>query len=105
MQHSITARYAVRPAALFVRPSARARERRLGLGAAVSFVPAPVRPTVLRRGSPPLSELRGRWRAGRTVRRAVVASGLLRPTYTIHWSRAVRQGGSRRTSAAPAWRD
>ena len=39
MQHSIAAKYAARPAARFVRPSARARERRLGLAAACSFQP------------------------------------------------------------------
>ena len=31
MQHSIAAKYAARPAARFVQPSSRARERRLGL--------------------------------------------------------------------------
>ncbi|HEV8281292.1 MAG TPA: hypothetical protein VGQ02_05510, partial [Candidatus Limnocylindrales bacterium] len=37
MGHSIAAKYAARPAARFVRPSSRARERRLGLGAQATF--------------------------------------------------------------------
>jgi 8-oxo-dGTP pyrophosphatase MutT (NUDIX family) len=49
MEHSIAARHAVRPAARFVRPSARFRERRLGLGSAGAFRAASSRATVLRR--------------------------------------------------------
>src|SRR5438034_6165246 len=49
MQHSIAARFAARPAARFVRPSARARERRLGLRPMGSFRPASATLTVLRR--------------------------------------------------------
>ena len=49
MEHSIAAKYAARPAAHFVRPSARTRERRLGLRAAGSFQPSTARSTVLRR--------------------------------------------------------
>ena len=73
MDHSIAAKYAARPAAHFVRPSARARERRLGLVAA-GRVPARGRPraTVLRRPDvAPLASLRGRWRAIRPARPAV----------------------------------
>ena len=44
MEHSIAARYAARPAARFVHPSARARERRLGLRGG-RLVPARVDPT------------------------------------------------------------
>ena len=43
MEHSIAAKYAARPAARFVRPSSRARERRLGLGTAASFATATAR--------------------------------------------------------------
>ena len=49
MQHSIAAKYAARPAARFVRPSARARERRLGLRPSPAFIAAPGARTVLRR--------------------------------------------------------
>ena len=37
MEHSIAAKYAARPAARFVRPSTRVRERRLGLRPSGSF--------------------------------------------------------------------
>ncbi len=46
MQHSIAARFAARPAARFVRPSPRLRERRLGLRVTGSFQPASPHATV-----------------------------------------------------------
>ena len=63
MQHSIAARYAAWPAR-FVHPSARARERRLGLVPSPAFIAAPGRRTVLRRPDVgPLTALRAPWRA------------------------------------------
>ena len=64
MQHSIAAKYAARPAARFVRPSSRTRERRLGLRPSGSLQPAAARATVLRRPDvAPLTHLRAGWRA------------------------------------------
>ena len=58
MQHSIAAKFAARPAARFVRPSTRARERRLGLRTTGTFRPAAARLTVLRRADlAPLDQL------------------------------------------------
>src|SRR4029077_9701161 len=69
MERSITARYAARPAAQLVRPSARARERQLGLKGAGSFHPSSTRLTILRRpGDGILAQLRGDWRAGTPAR-------------------------------------
>ncbi len=48
MDHSIAAKYAARPAARFVRPSTRVRERRLGLRPSGSFQAPGVRSTELR---------------------------------------------------------
>ena len=63
MQHSIAARYAAWPAR-FVHPSARARERRLGLAPSPAFIAAPGRRTVLHRPDVgPLTALRAPWRA------------------------------------------
>src|SRR5688500_11038292 len=68
MGHSIAARYAARPTASFVRPSVRARQRRLGLRALGSFDPAPNRATVLRIADiGPLVAMRA---ASRTIRPA-----------------------------------
>src|SRR5438093_179637 len=47
MGQSIAAKYAARPAARFVRPSSRARERRLGLGAQATFSAASTAQTEL----------------------------------------------------------
>src|SRR2546422_577624 len=72
MQHSIAAKYAARPAARFVRPSARVRERRLGLRVNGSFQPASARATVLQRNDlPPLVPLRADWRAEPTEQTAL----------------------------------
>ncbi len=102
--HSIAAKYAVRPAAHFVRPSSRDRRRRLGLGAGASFHPAPARATVLRRSEGPLVALRASWRAASPVRpeRSVTAS--LRAHATMHWARSFYTS-ARLPGAAPApWR-
>ena len=45
MEHSIAAKFAARPSARFVRPSTRARQRRLGLRAANVFNAAPSQAT------------------------------------------------------------
>jgi hypothetical protein len=103
MSHSIAAKYAARPAARFVRPSARFRQRRLGLGVTGSFSPAPARATVLRTiDLGPLVALRAASRSLRpaTVRRAV--SGPPRPSATIQWARGGPSGTSRRPGAAVA---
>lgn len=106
MQHSIAAKYAARPAARFVHPSTRARERRLGLRAAGSFQAAAARPTVLRRADGSvLARLRGGWRAFRAARPLRPTDGRPRPTIAMHWARSARAGTDRRSSAATApWR-
>ena len=106
MEHSIAAKYAARPAAHFVRPSARTKERRLGLNAVGAFRSASERATVLRRPDvPPLVRLRARWRS---IRPAVVAGpveGRPRPKVTMVWARSGRSDAVRRSGAASApWR-
>lgn len=105
MQHSIAAKYAARPSARFVRPSARARERRLGLRSTQAFVAASARRTVLRMpdiGS--LAALRAPWRAIRPAPARRRVSGRIAPAVGVHWTGTARQGGDR-PAAAPAWRD
>ena len=94
MQHSIAAKYAARPAAQFVHPSPRARERRLGLRIAGSFQ-AGLRPaTVLRRPDvSALARLRGGWRAFRAPAAPGPPSGRPRPAVAMHWARSGRAGG------------
>ncbi len=106
MEHSIAARYTVRPAARFVRPSARARERRLGLRAHGSFQAATPRATVLRRADlGPLVRLRAGWRAIRPAAPQAASSGQPRPRVAMTWPNSLRSGTARRSSAAPApWR-
>ena len=107
MQHSIAAKYAARPAARFVRPSIRARERRLGLRPTGAFQVTPVRATVLRRADlGPLVQLRASWRNIRPARTHRSLSGLLRPDVSMRWARFGRSGPDRRSNAASApWRD
>lgn len=106
MERSIAAKYAARPVARFVRPSARARERRLGLRTAGGFHAATSRPTVLRRpDSSVLTRLRGGWRAFRAARPHRATDGRPRPTTAMNWARTARAGTDRRSSAAMApWR-
>jgi hypothetical protein len=106
MQHSIAAKYAARPAARFVRPSPRARERRLGLRPAGSFQAAPVRATVLRRVDlGPLVQLRASWRAIQPARSRRDRAGILRPDVVMRWTRLGRSGRDRLSSPTPApWR-
>ena len=101
----MVARHASWSVTRFAPPAARARERRLGLGAVPGFVAAPSRRTVLRRPSlGPLAELRasGRGLVLAPVSRAT--GGLPRPRATMLWTRSIRSGRPRRSSAAPAWR-
>jgi hypothetical protein len=105
MERSIAARYAARPAARFVHPSARARERRLGLHGASSFRPASSRLTVLRRpGDGILAQLRGDWRAVTAAPRRIT-DGRPRPPVVFRWTGSAVAGSTRRSSAATApWR-
>jgi len=106
MERSIAARYAARQTARFVRPSTRARERRLGLRGAGSFRPAATRMTILRSpGGSVLAHLRGDWRAIRAARPRRAVGGLPRPSVTFHWTGSNVAGSARRSSAATApWR-
>jgi len=102
MGHSIAAKYAARPAARFVRPSSRARERRLGLGAQATFSAANAAPTVLRGLEiGPYARLRAGRRGPRPAKPIVRAFGA-RPAVSMHWARSGRTGSGRRPSAAPA---
>lgn len=104
MGHSIAAKYAARPAARFVRPSSRARERRLGLGASAGFAAASHRLTELRHVDvTPLAAIRSR--GGLTTMEAVTHDGRLRPSVAMRWTGAGRSGPGRRSRAVPApWR-
>jgi hypothetical protein len=105
MEHSIAAKYAARPAARFVHPSSRARQRRLGLRPTGTFSAAPSQATVLRTADlGPYVRLKATWRA---VSPALprLSSGPPRPGVTMHWARSGRTGSPRRSSAASApWR-
>ena len=104
MQHSLGALRGAWPAR-YAHPSARARERRLGLGGGARFVPAPSRHTVLRHPEmAPLTELRAAWRS--PVIEAGRAVALVWPSRsaTMSWTRTDRGAGPRRASVATAWR-
>lgn len=103
MQHSIAAKYAARPAAHFVRVPSRARERRLGLRATVTFRAVPARATVLRRPDvAPLLRLRASWRSVKAARPRRTSSGRIRPVVSMHWSRPSGPVRESRSSAASA---
>ncbi|HEY3524031.1 MAG TPA: hypothetical protein VGK63_10015 [Candidatus Limnocylindrales bacterium] len=106
MERSVTARYASRSGARFVRSHGLDRERRLGLRSFGTFRPAPTSPTVLRRDDiGPLRALRGSWR--RPVRDEIARPRLggPKPVVSIRWTDGRRFGPTRPTSAAPApWR-
>jgi hypothetical protein len=106
MQHSIAAKYAARPAAQFLRPSSRARERRLGLRAAGTFQPASPRQTVLRQADlSPLVRLRAGWRAVQPARSHSAAAGRLQPVVLMRWAGSGAGRAQRRSGAASApWR-
>jgi len=103
MEHSIAAKYAARPAARFVRPSARTRERRLGLRVTGTFRATAGRATVLRRADlGPLARMRASWRAIRPAVPQRPVSGRPRPKVTMVWPRSGRTGSAGRSSAASA---
>ena len=106
MDHSIAAKYAARPAARFVRPSTRDKERRLGLRPSSPFQAPGTRTTALRGPEvSPRARLRASWRA---IQPAVVRrtpSGLPRPSVTMEWARSGHPGMVRRPGATSApWR-
>jgi len=103
MDHSIAARYAARPAARFVRPSARVRERRLGLRPSGSFRAPGLRTTDLHGAEvAPLTQLRAGWRAIHPANPRRYASGRPRPLVAMEWARSGRPGTARRPGAASA---
>ena len=103
MQHSIAARHAAWPAR-FVHPSARARERRLGLRPSTAFTPASARRTELRRPDlGPLTAVRAPWRALTIAPARRVRSGRPKPASSMLWTSDSRDGSPRRSSVAPAW--
>jgi hypothetical protein len=106
MQHSIAAKYAARPAARFVRPSSRSRERRLGLRPSGTLQAATSRATILRRPDvAPLTHLRAGWRAITPARGSAAIGGRPRPLVAMRWTDASRTGAVRRPSAVSApWR-
>jgi len=103
VEHSITARYAARPAARFPRASSGSRQRRLGLGAGRAFVAAPTRLTVLLRDQPsPLVHLRRDPRSIAATRPVRHSGGRIRPAFSLTWGHSP---APRHTSAHPApWR-
>jgi hypothetical protein len=104
MEHSIAAKYAARPAARFVRPSNRVRERRLGLRPAGSFRAPGLRATVLHGlDVPPLTRLRAGWRSIKPARAYRRRGGRPGPLVVMQWARSGRSGaGHRRPGAASA---
>lgn len=105
MQHSIAAKYAARPAARFVRASSRARERHLGLGAAVTFQPATRRATVLRDADlSPLVRLRARWRSVRPARPYAPVAGGLHTVVVMRWAWFGAGRALRASAASAPWR-
>ena len=106
MIRSIAAKYAARPAAHFVRPSVRTKERRLGLHAGDAFRSTAEGATVLRRPDvAPLVSLRGRWRSIQPATGARPLDGRPHPRVVMHWARSGHGGATRRPSAASApWR-
>jgi hypothetical protein len=104
MDHSIAAKYAARPAARFVRPSNRVRERRLGLRPADPFRAPGTRSTILHGlDVAPLTRLRAGWRAIEPAEPQVRPSGHLGPRVVMRWARSGQSGaGPRRPRAASA---
>jgi hypothetical protein len=103
MEHSITARYAARPAARFPRASSGSRQRRLGLGSGRAFSPAPTRLTVLLHDQPsPLAHIRRDPRSIAATRPTRYSDGRIRPAFTLTWGKpAVPR---HRSAHAAPWR-
>ena len=86
MEHSITERYAARPAARFPRASTGSRQRSLGLASGRAFSPAPTRLTVLHQSQPsPLAHIRRDPRSIAATRPIRFSSGHLRPAFSLTW--------------------
>ena len=106
MEHSIAAKYAARPAARFVRPSTRVRERRLGLRPSGSFQAPGTRTTTLH--GPEVASrarLRAAWRAIQPAAVRRTPSGRPRPAVTMQWARSGYTGSAKGPGAASApWR-
>ena len=103
MQHSMPAGSVAWATASIGGRSGRAKERRLGLRAGISFNRAVGRRAIARAPH-------GGWRgtgwlpASESCRRGS-RSGLVRPAVTIHWAAAGRPHADRRSALAPApWR-
>src|SRR3954471_8790262 len=97
MDHSIAAKYAARPAARFVRPSTRVRERRLGLRPAGTFRAPGLRATVLRGPAvAPVTQLRAGWGPITPAATRRSSAGRPRPLVVMSWSRSGRAGTARR---------
>ena len=102
MEHSITARYAARPAARFPRASSGSRQRRLGLASGRAFSPAPTRLTVLLHDQPsPLAHIRRDARSIAATRPIRYSSGHLRPAFSLTWGSPVPR---HRSAYAAPWR-
>jgi len=103
MEHSITARYAARPAARFPRSTSGNRQRRLGLIPARAFSPAPTRLTVLLRDQPsPVAHLRRDPRSIAATRPVRHSGGRIQPAFSLTWHQSL---GPRHPSAhAAPWR-
>lgn len=103
MDHSIAAKYAARPAARFVRPSNRVRERRLGLRPTGTFHAPGIRATVLRGAEvAPLTRLRAGWRSIQPARSSHRQGGRPGPRVVMQWARSGRSGAIRRPGATSA---
>ena len=101
MDHSVTARYAGRPAAYFVRRRARAHDLRLGLRPVGSFRSVAARQTVLHEAlGSPLAKLRAGRRRMRIVTPRPSSSGTPRPAVVMRWSRIGRRTANPGSSSA-----
>lgn len=106
MDHSIAAKYAARPAARFVRPSTRVRERRLGLRPSGSFHAQGLRSTELHGPElAPLARIRASWRAIQPAVSRRQRSGRPRPLVIMEWARSGRPGTARPGAASAPWPD
>ncbi|HEY2888224.1 MAG TPA: hypothetical protein VGJ17_06385 [Candidatus Limnocylindrales bacterium] len=104
MDHSIAAKYAARPAAHFVRPSTRVRERRLGLRPSSSFnAPTPHATVVRGQEVAPLTRIRAEWRAIRPAVPGRRAGGRPRPAVIMQWARSGRAGSPRPGASSAPW--
>ncbi|HEX5240598.1 MAG TPA: hypothetical protein VFW20_06330 [Candidatus Limnocylindrales bacterium] len=103
MEHSLAARFSIRPAARFPKASAAAPRPRLGLRSGPTFRAASVRPTILHRAEPaPVTRLRHDPRSIAATRPTRPSRGRPVPVVSPTWARSVFV---RRASAPVApWR-